>query len=340
MLPLNLNGYSNAPFPGPKYFLAGDHRANENPTLMSLHTIFVREHNDICRELAAKFPRWSDNMLFRKARQINEAQFQHIVLEEYYPAMVGRRLPAYTGYKSNVNPAVLGEFSTAAFRVGHTMVGNQLSMMDKKRKWLPPLPVHKMFFRKAEDYKEGIEVFLRGALYTKAQEVDIMVHDSLRNFLFTGIPVEDIAFDLVSLNIQRGRDHALPTFNEVRRLLNLPVARKFAGISKSVSVQSGLHSVYGDVDQVEAWVGLVAEDHEAGSSLGRTMNKLWEIQFQAMRDGDRFYYENGVFSKGFIRRIPRLRALFKVKRSILRDVLVRNCELHRGEVPFKVFFKR
>lgn len=339
MLPLNTEGYSNAPFPGPKYYLAGDHRANENPTLTALHVIFVREHNDICRELAAKFPRWSDNMLFRKARKINEAQFQHIVLEEYYPAMVGRRLPAYKGYKPGVNPVILDIFSTAAFRVGHTMVGNHLSMMNKKRKRMAVLPSHEMFFRKAQNYKEGVEVFLRGALHTSAQEVDLKVHDSIRNFLFTGIPVEGIAFDLISLNLQRGRDHALPTFNGVRRLLKLPVARSFAAISKDVNVQSALQSVYKKVDRVEAWVGMVAEDHEARSSMGRTMNRVWEIQFRAMRDGDRFYYKNGVFRKGFISRIPRLRALFNVKRSILRDVLVRNSQLRRGEVPRGVFFR-
>lgn len=35
---------------------------------------------------------------------------------------------------------------------------------------------------------------------------------------------------------------------------------------------------------MEAWLGKVAENHEAGSSIRHTMNPVWDIQFRAMRD--------------------------------------------------------
>lgn len=339
LLPLNFDGLSNSPFPGEDFFLAGDHRANENPALVTMHTLFVREHNDICRELAQKFGNWKDQKLYQVARKINEAQFQFIVLNEYYPAMAGRRLRRYKGYNANVNPSIIDTFSTAAFRVGHTMVGNKLTMYNTKGAEMPSVPFEKMFFRKANEFNVGVEPFLRGMLRTRAQEIDTQVHDSIRNFLFTGIPVEEEAFDLIALNIQRGRDHAIPGYNQIRRLLKMRPVRTFAGITKNVNLRSALQSVYKSVERVEAWPGMVAEDHLEGSSLGPTMNRLWEMQFAALRDGDRFFYRNDpFFTKEFIRRIPRLRKVFRPQGSVFKDILLRNSELTETEIPETVFF--
>lgn len=338
LLPLNDAGLTNAPLTNREYFLAGDTRSNEHPVLTSLHTLWVREHNDLCDELALKFPSWDDDRLYNMARKINGAQFQKIVLEEFYPAIVGKSLPRYRGFRSFTNPVMLDVFTTAAFRVGHTMVGNQVNRRGPGNSPQPPLSMEEMFFRVASRLTDGIEPFLRGALQNNAQEIDIQVHNALRNFLFTGIPEEDVGFDLIALNIQRGRDHALPTFNQIRRNFRIPAATSFAGITGNVNLQSSLQSVYGTVDKVEAWVGLVSEDHVSGSSLGRTMIAVWERQFMALRDGDRFYYRNRIFNREIIDTIPRVRALF-TNAPIFKSILARNTDITDSELPTRVFFK-
>lgn len=337
MLPRNAPRFPNAPFPGPAFFLAGDHRANENPALLALHVLFVREHNHICRELRTVFPRWGDQRLFHTARRINEAQFQYVVFEQYYPAMTGRRLPPYKGYSPMTNLGILDVFSTAAFRVGHTMVGRWVNLYAQGNRKVAQVPLQRMFFRKASEYTEGIDVFLRGVMHTTAQEIDLQVHDALRNFLFTGIPVEGVAFDLVALNLQRSRDHAIPTYNQVRSLLGLKCVKSFAGISDDMNVRSRLQAVYGTVDRVEAWVGMMAERNERGSSMGKMLNRIWEMQFRALRDGDRFYYNNGDFVRTLAAKVPRLQKVLNGG-NVFRDILVRNTDIALEEVPNKVFF--
>ena len=70
-------------------FLAGDSRVNENPNLAVMHTIFMREHNRIARELKRINPSWANNdlLLFQEARKILIAQWQHVVYNEYLPGM-------------------------------------------------------------------------------------------------------------------------------------------------------------------------------------------------------------------------------------------------------------
>lgn len=335
-LPINTAGIRNAPTKESKYFLAGDHRANEHPVLTSLHTLFMREHNLICEELGAKFPDWDDELLFQMARKINGAQFQKIVYEQFYPAITGRRLSGYRGYNPSVNPTVSDIFSTAAFRVGHTMVGNGINRRGPFMWYMPTLSMQHMFFRPVDVLKDGIEPFLRGAIFNRAQEIDPLVHDSLRNFLFTGIPQEN-GFDLVALNIQRGRDHALPTYNEIRKLCHMRPAYYFSDITRNRNLQSVLLHLYETPDRVEAWVGLMSEDHSPGSSMGPTLQRVWAREFERLRDGDRFFYRQwGLFPREVWDAMPRLREMYYEK-DTLRSIILRNTHIKHFEIPHDVF---
>lgn len=331
MLPVNDVGLRNAPNKERAYFLAGDHRANEHPVLTSLHTLFVREHNLLCEELQALFETWEDEELFQTARKINIAQFQKIVFTEFYPAMTGRNLGPYRKFRSSVNPTISDIFSTAAYRIGHTMVGNGINRRGPGMKHMTGLSMTEMFFRPAGVMKEGISPFLRGALFHRAQEVDLLVHNSLRNFLFKNVPHEK-GFDLVALNLQRGRDHALPTYNGIRQMMRMRPVRNFQQISRDRTVQAKLMAAYGTVNRVEAWPGLLAEDHFPGASMGPTMLTIWFKEFSRMRDGDRFFYWNrGLFSQTLWKRMPRIPAMFQEK-EILRDIILRNTKVTEAEI--------
>ena len=265
LLPLNTGSFQNDPANAGPFFLAGESRSNENPALTSLHTLFVREHNTIARQLHAVFPGKDDDTLFQYARVVNIAQFQKVVFEEYYPAMTGRTL-RYRGYNENVNPTVSDIFGGAAFRVGHTMVGSSVPRRGPGNKKLAPIPASRMFFPPAAMLRsQGIDPFLRGMLYERSQEVDLSVSDTLRNLLFSTRLGHEHGFDLVALNIQRGRDHALPSYNGVRRMFGRRPAGSFHDISRSAAVRSALHSAYGSTSRVEAWVGLMAEPHVRGA---------------------------------------------------------------------------
>ena len=70
-------------------FAGGDDRTNDGVSLMTFHTLFVREHNRLAEKLAELNPTWDDERLFQKARKINIAQYQHIVYKEFLPLLIG-----------------------------------------------------------------------------------------------------------------------------------------------------------------------------------------------------------------------------------------------------------
>jgi hypothetical protein len=96
------------------------------------------------------------------------------------------------------------------------------------------------------------------------------------------------------LNIQRGRDHGLPGYNEVRRALGIPPARSFRDVHPDRTVQERLAEVYADVDQIDLWVGGLCEPHIPGSMVGPVFHRILVDQFTRLRDGDRFWYESAL----------------------------------------------
>src|SRR5439155_6095520 len=61
---------------------------------------------------------------------------------------------------------------------------------------------------------------------------------------------------------------------------------------RSSSLAARLKAIYGSVDNLDAFVGMVCEPHLPGSELGQLQNAIWKKQFVALRDGDRFFYAN------------------------------------------------
>jgi hypothetical protein len=63
------------------------------------------------------------------------------------------------------------------------------------------------------------------------------------------------------------------------------------GVRRS-TLTARLKAVYGDPDKVDAFVGAYSEKHLTGSEMGPLNHRIWRVQFEALRDGDRFFYLN------------------------------------------------
>ncbi len=61
---------------------------------------------------------------------------------------------------------------------------------------------------------------------------------------------------------------------------------------RRTTLAARLKAIYGDVDNVDPFVGMIAEKHLRGSELGELQNAIFKKQFEAIRDGDRFFYAN------------------------------------------------
>ena len=309
-------------------FIAGDIRANENIELISMQTLFVREHNYWADTIATENPDLSDEEIFQQARAIVIAEIQAITFNEYLPSLLGRDvLSEYGGYDSTVNPTIANEFSTAAFRFGHSVINEDVEFFgDDGRAVRDEVELREAFFNPALLQETGIDSILKYVASSQSEEIDLQVVDSLRNFLF-GTPGQG-GLDLASLNIQRGRDHGLADYNSVREAYGLPRVEGFDEISSDPTIQQTLSDLYDTVDNIDLWVGGLAEDHEQGSSIGETFGVIITDQFERLRDGDRLWYEN-VFSG---------RELRQIEQTTLSDIIQRNTNV--GNLQDNVFFFR
>jgi hypothetical protein len=275
-------------------FVAGDTRVNEQIGLTAMHTLWMREHNHWATNLAQQNPTWTDEQLYQQARKIVGAEIQAITYNEWLPTlMAGNALGAYNGYDPAVDPRVTNEFTTAAFRLGHTLLQPTLLRLDANGNPIPEgnVSLRDAFIKPALIPDEGgIDPILRGLAVANAQEFDAKIIDDVRNFLF-GAPGSG-GQDLGSLNIQRGRDHGLPDYNSLRTQLGLTPYDDISDITSDAGLAAALTSVYGDINNIDPWVGIIAEDHYANAIFGETAFTILKQQFEALRDGDRFWYEN------------------------------------------------
>ena len=116
----------DGPLPQSQMFVTGDTRGNENLELTALQSLFLDNHNRLAAELQKENPTWTDQQLFDEARKLNIAEYQSIIYNEWIPAVLGQNaLPAYTGYNPNVNASIANEFSTVAFRFGHSLLSGR-----------------------------------------------------------------------------------------------------------------------------------------------------------------------------------------------------------------------
>ena len=312
----------------PKQFVAGDPRANENPLLLGFHTLFAREHNRICNVLARENPDWGDEELFQYARKIVGGLIQVVVYNEWLPVM-GVRLEPYEGYDPDINAQLFNSFTGAAFRVGHTLLSGNLNRVMRDGRDHPegPVQLRRAFFNPLLVMEEGgIDVFLKGMGEQVQQSFDQLVVNDIRNFLFG--PPGSPGLDLASININRGRERGLPDFNSIRVGLGLEPYQLFRNINSSNRITSNLFSLYRDVNEIDAWVGMLSETKQTTSNLfGETITTFMALQFRNLRDGDRFFFEND----------PVLSESDKasIRNTSLHDIIMRNTEI--GLIQSEVF---
>jgi hypothetical protein len=145
--------------------------------------------------------------------------------------------------------------------------------------------------------------------------------------------------DLAAIDIARGRDHGIPSYNDLRRAYGLAPKTSFTAVTgeatqrlpakltindpaildfielrdangniivpgsaqaqdeaitgiRRTTLAARLKAIYGNVDRLDAFVGMVSEKHVQGTEFGELQLAIWKKQFQALRDGDRFFYQN------------------------------------------------
>jgi peroxidase len=297
--------------PQSQLFATGDVRGNENVELTALQTLFVRNHNLIAGKLQKAHPKWTDEQLYQEARKLNIAQYQSIVYNGWIPAVLGvNALLAYTGYKSNVNATISNEFSTVAFRFGHSLLSANIERATNEGTDIPDVNPSGSALALSQDFfdpnilnpngvvdpltghtSSDIGAILKGDADGVSQANDLLAINDVRNLLFGngGLGGQD----LMARDVQRDRDNGIADYNTLRVAMGLPAVTSFSQITKDVKVQQELAAAYpGGVNTIDAFEGGLAEDHVPGSDVGPLFQAVMVNQFTRLRDGDRFFYRN------------------------------------------------
>jgi hypothetical protein len=298
------------------FYVAGDERVNENIGLTSMHTLFAREHNRVADALATENPGWSDDQVFDAARARVTAQLQSITVNEFLPILLGGDgIGAYGGFVPGLDAQVSNSFAAAAYRFGHSMVSDTITPVASDGARGEEIALKDAFFNPAKFGETGIDAILRGFASSEAQAMDTEIVDSLRNFVLAG-PTSP-RLDLAALNIQRGRDHGLPTLNDARRALGLAPIGSFDDPAFRDGAGERLASVYDSPDDIDLWVGLLSERPTDDGLVGPTQAMILRDQFERLRAGDAGWYEGTLPAH----------VVAEVNATSLADVIARNTDV-------------
>jgi peroxidase len=302
--------------------LAGDVRANENPLLLSLHTIFLREHNRRAERLAELHPEWTDETLYREARRWTGALVQALTYHEYLPRLLGTSaLSPYRGYDPEASAEVSVAFAAVAFRFGHSQLGPTLYRLGPDgREFVNSHPSLKAAFFAPPLYDQaggGPGAWLLGAARSAAEPIDLAVVDDMRNYMFGNLSG---GLDIAAINIQVGRDSLGAGFDALREAVGLEPLSRFEELTSDPETVRVLRRLYGTVDRVDPWVALLAEDPPANPArdgwVGPTLRAVLVEQFEALRDGDRFYFERDPALRGQVEALRQTRLGHVIRRNL------------------------
>ncbi len=398
--------------------VAGDVRANENLGLTSVQTLFMREHNRIVADLPDDL---DEETKFQIARRVISALEQYITYNEFLPAM-GVDLPEYDGYDPDVDPSITNEFATVGYRAHSQIHGEfeaEIPTEEATPEKLEALEEAGVEVQSTEDGAEltvplniafgnpallkdiGVDNLLAGLASESAYANDEQIDNQLRSVLFQvpGPDVEDPSScldgealpgcfsgvnDLGAFDVLRGRDHGMPTYNDLREAFGLPRVTSFTGLTgedtdsfandpeidqsdpiddpdildvmsltdadgnpielgseaaetdavraqRRSTVAARLKAIYETPDAVDAFTGMLSEPHVGGTEFGELQLAMWTEQFQALRDGDRYFYLNDPV-------LAQIKALYGIDyRQSLHDVIVSNSDVDSEELQDNVF---
>lgn len=224
-------------------FEAGDVRVNEQTQLTVLHTVYVREHNRIAKQLAEMNIDWDDDKIYEETRHIVAACVQHIMVNEFLPLLLGHKyLNEYkikpnqeanywNGYDPTVTTSTGTGFAAAAFRYGHSMVEGVIKRIDKNGHFIKGELLRFLFKRPFLLYEPGVmDQLIIGMVLTPTEQTDPYVSEELSGHLFQP-PKAKFGHDLAAINIQRGKF----CLHDTRKNIPWCLARFFPYLSFSKS---------------------------------------------------------------------------------------------------------
>lgn len=292
---------------GMRCFVAGDSRVNELTGLVTTHAMFLREHNRVAKLLWSLNPNWSDEKIYQEARRVVIAEIQHITYNEWLPLIVGpiimrdfklelsRTNGGYSlDYDLDTDPSIINEFAGAAYRL-HSLVQGAFNFQTEDGQLIQQFKLRHIFNNPASLYREGnYDGCIHSMINEPSQSLDNHFTEELTNHLFQDTN-SSFGMDLVTINIQRGRDHGIPGYNFFRQACGLSKLTSFRQLDQIMVDGAGLifSQLYANVDDIDLFIAGNYEKKLKDAVVGPVFSCIIGEQFRRLKTGDRYWFENG-----------------------------------------------
>ncbi|XP_061395316.1 peroxidase-like, partial [Musca vetustissima] len=298
-------------------FRIPDIRNQLSPTITVLHTLLVREHNRLATILEKLNPHYSDESIFQLARKINIAQYQKIIYYDWLPLILG---PDFTythhlthnvrpdeyvnDYDQSWTPVAYAESAAAALRYAHTTVPGSFSLVAPDFRHNTTLRLSDYFMHQDSLSLvlrgNNFDALLRGLQLQLEKRADPNIDKELKHFFGRKV-FDEYGSDLKSIDIQRGRDFGLASYNDYREACGLPRAYGWSDFEDVIAPEKIelLRKFYTSPNDVELNTGGSLERHTTEGIFGPTFQCILGRQFANLRKSDRFFFEHFEPHAGF-----------------------------------------
>ncbi|CAK9299409.1 unnamed protein product, partial [Gordionus sp. m RMFG-2023] len=316
-------------------FLTGDPRAN-TPMVASFYMLFINEHNRIANELSKYNPSWRDEELYQETRKIIGAMVQHITFNEFLPKLMGnenmkrynlyledmKNAEYYDNYNDKCEPGIRNSFSTAAFKFFDLILSKTNSNLKESQPSSAKNGKLFQFLSQTDDSHGKLEWIIKTITSTRIDDISFGQNANILNQL---LPAKGKLLDPISYHIQRGRDHGLPSYIDFIKFCNISInlkdLKKQNEELKYSNLLSLLVNLYDHIEDIDVFMGALAETPSSGAIIGPTLSCLIATQFYYIKNCDRFWYENNLSNTGFT-----LDQLNEIRKISLAKVICNNLD--------------
>uniref|UniRef100_A0A8D0BYP8 Prostaglandin G/H synthase 1 n=1 Tax=Salvator merianae TaxID=96440 RepID=A0A8D0BYP8_SALMN len=230
------------------------------PGLMMYATIWLREHNRVCDILKEEHPTWDDEQLFQTTRLILIGETIKIVIEDYVQHLSGYH------FHLKFDPELL-------FGVQFQYRNRIAVEFNQLYHWHPLMPDSFKIENQEYSYDQfiynstmltnyGVETLVEA--FTKQQAGQIGGKPNIHKKLLK------VAIGV----IEESRLLRLQSFNEYRKRFGMKPYTSFQDLTEDEETAAKLEKLYGDVDALEFYPGLLVEKSQPNSIFGESMVEI------------------------------------------------------------------
>ncbi|XP_062857295.1 prostaglandin G/H synthase 2 [Trichomycterus rosablanca] len=246
--------------PESRRFAVGHEAFGLVPGLMMFATIWLREHNRVCDVLKQEHPDWDDERLFQTARLILIGETIKIVIEEYVQHLSGYHL------KLKFDPELL-------FNQRFQYQNRISAEFNTLYHWHPLMPDNFHIQDEVYNYKQF--------LYNTSIVTDYGINNLVESFskqiagrVAGGRNVPLALVMVATKSLENGRQMRFQSLNSYRMRFNMKPYTSFEELTGEKEMAAELEELYGHVDAVELYSGLLVEKPRTNAIFGETIVEM------------------------------------------------------------------